>query len=187
MSTLQIDIRSSHHWHEGTTLTLFIEDDKVVKYTWSIKDTEEVIEDPVFAAVQFFAFTGCGPSHLTASGEYPIAKVYSLIYNIPFAGNECRFISLRTCSCNMGNCGAVLEIISDTPEINTIGDLMAVWGDKSSDNKWFEYPDSVFLYVEKAPKSVRLYSNGCHKESIKTDLVNVFGNGAEFYTWYYSR
>lgn len=188
---MQIDVRSSHHWHKNTTLSLFIKDDKVIKYTWSVNGTEEVVTDQIAAAVQFFAFTGCGPSHLTASGEYPIAKVYSLIYSIPFSGDTCRFISLQTCSCNMGNCGAIIGIFSDTPKLNTVGDLMAYWGNKSTsttdETTWFEYPDSVYLYVEKAPESVRLYSNGCHKEPTKADLGKMFGNGAELYMWYYSR
>lgn len=185
----QVEITSYHSWNKDNKLTLFVEDNKVVKHTWSSKNVEEAITNHVADAAQIFAFTGSNPSYLTATGDYSIAEIYSLIYSIPFSGDKCRFISLQTCNCNMGNCGAVMQIVPDKVEFNTIGDLMACWGqEKTADGfTWFEYPDSVYLYVDKSPQTVKLYENGCHKSATTVNLEEMFGTGAKFYTWYYSR
>lgn len=152
-----ITVTGEHHWQRGTLLLEVAADERV--HRWSITPPsvpdavhEMVVDqdsDVAIALERLFMWLGAGPETMRVAGA-SVADVYRLVYAMAFPG-DVRFVRASTCGCNMGHCEEVTAVKITEHAIGTYGAAMATLGIralcKPTDVAYFEYPDSVWLYL----------------------------------------
>lgn len=196
-------VKSHHGWfndscNNGFMLDLNMEPngDKVIKFICEKNHSDDHVFDLTNPAdiKMLFMFTGTSPEDLYcpeddestishAKYEQKRADIRKWIYSYPLKPGI-KMIRERTCGCNMGYCGAIIGIELEKNVYNTIGELFALFsgssnvpcysqGLKSDEVPWYEHPDSVFLYLEKADKDhvYKVHQRGsCYNEAIEIKL-----------------
>lgn len=179
-----ITVNSVHHWTSNISLHLKFVDNHYIKRKWlkdgtKIKFDHEDIDDFMKELDLVFRFTGGGPSQLKVQNG-TVEEVYSALYSIPIRENI-QFVRLGRCGCNMGNCGA-LQSIDFIQNCTRFEEIIREFGYLSSDCidddniisenvfSFYQYPDSVILYIEQLDRQQELYKNGCYKPASNVDL-----------------
>lgn len=155
-----------------------------------ILDPVNSLDDFILLIELVFEFTGC--SHfikIESQWNLTLWDLVSCIYNTPLEHNV-KFVHIGYCGCNMAHCGAITSINIDNNEYKTYGDLMKLFGTPVNDgygHTYYEYPDSVFFFLEKITElPERIHVDGsCYNGKIpvteKLDPNNVY------LTWSYCR
>lgn len=213
-----VTITSSHHWSVKTKLVLQIEIEgemKIVKREWFDDNKPIIFGDTVQEALdeaeKLFMLIGCSPTYLSLdSNKFTLREIYALLFQLSFpAKDKLQFIHFGTCGCNMGHCAAITGYTLVSEKIDTFGDVLNIWGERSTfkendhDKKFifYEYPDSVLLYIRNTflgdNPIVEIYNDGCYKEPTKVDLLKEIKGEIgisdddlkkrEYFTFSYSR
>lgn len=111
--------------------------------------------------------------------EY-VQKIYDIKIN-----RNIQFIYLSTCECNMGNCRTILDK-QCMDRCDTFGDLFKQIGTSKTigDKIYYEYPDSVWLFMNLLKGHVKIYENCGSDNFIK---YNVEEDDKLFVTCSYTR
>ena len=138
------------------------------------------VTNPVEWINSLYSLTGLGydnalvkaPGESTKQGESSIAlQLWRIIYQTPLPV-DVRILQVDVCGCNMGHCYQPIDITMLS--IKLFGELFTKLGDEKSDSIggiWFEYPDSVFLYVKQLMKFPVCQRDSCYGLPITSELV----------------
>lgn len=162
---MSIVVTNEHHFCEGVELV--ITDGRV---SWRVNRQGQQTEyDPSSSLNDFiecinlaFEFTGC--ARRIVCGDLTLSEIVNAVYSTPLE-QSVRFVYIMTCTCDMGNCGAVNGVeICDT-EYETYGDVIKLLSFNQTDTvdgaEYYEYPDSVLLRLRRITSLPDIYTN-CH-------------------------
>ncbi|ARF11465.1 hypothetical protein Klosneuvirus_1_322 [Klosneuvirus KNV1] len=165
-----IEVTSDHHWHKDTKLELLVNDDKLVSIKWYKKDVLVEFDDTVEGFIEEFQniYMLFGTIHGIKIKNGTFDEVYKMIYNLEIPPElNIKFVDFGLCGCNMGHCGAILGY--KFTDYQTIGDIIKEWGMETDTDKmtqpYYEYPDSVFLYMRVEEGKFKLYHETCYDKN----------------------
>lgn len=149
-------------------------------------DPKNSMDDFVKLLNLIFEFTGCWYESEIIDGYVSRKEVLEHIYKTPLE-QKVKFVSIGHCGCNMGHCGAVTGI--EIKEYKTYGDIMELFsgGYKDEDESFYEYPDSVWIFIERIIELPKKIHSGqtCYSELIDTPCK--LDDNQVYVSWSYSR
>lgn len=173
-----VTITSGHHWNVHTKLVLKLDNDKLISKDWQCANPPTSVLDDIY---QTFAFFGAGMEGLECQGA-DIKKIRDIIYKAPLA-KPLIPVHLSTCGCNMGHCSMV-ENYKVSEVCSTYEDALKLWSDLDVDG-FYEYPDSVFLYLDYVDEIPERWPHGHGTKSIPSEKLD--NSKMQYFSWHYGR
>lgn len=191
-------ITNNHHFARGVTLNI----DAKGKMTWLVDKTAQrnkygsrSIDGEGIMTLDLnstgaelcnainimFEFTGSDPLIVPDRAGWTPSEVrqavIDLIYATPLE-RKINIVEVDLCRCNMGHCADVTGVTIEKEQPATYGDLfklfgMRVDGNEDDPTKHYEYPDSVWLFLEpftKVPPFVRK-THDCWSDAIPCTVI----------------
>ncbi|ARF08048.1 hypothetical protein Catovirus_1_98 [Catovirus CTV1] len=154
-----ITIKNKHHFigKDDTVEVMYnsqnVIDDVIIrskKFNGSMHDLNNI----VYNVYYLFTFFGVGLENLSAKDidKKEMLDIVKDIYKIKLV-KKIVFVHVDTCTCNMGNCGEPLEYFLGEPCENLEKAFCELAFKYCDENDLYEYPDSVFVFVDQIDKS----------------------------------
>jgi hypothetical protein len=183
-----ITVTSTHHWSHAVKVELIVDKENLVDVKWFIDHDKSVTMNDAAHDVnlfillfeQLYSTFGVIEDLTIVGGTYK--EVYRHLYNLPVPSElQLKVVRLSTCGCNMGYCGAIVDYTIH--KVKTIEDLLKIieipykhcdrcqccicLKTAGAPDHYYEYPDSVVLFVDKLTELPAIVDTYPHDNIIK--------------------